>query len=486
MQQTPKYGKTTLDHVLKYTGVFGGVQGLNILMSIVRNKLASKLLGAAGIGLMGYYVSGADLASNCSNMGIPISSVQHLSELFETGDKVRISRFILIVRTWCLWTALLAALLCGVGAAVYDWHFVLLVPMVMALAVTGGELSILKGMRHLKRLATISVIAAVATFALTIPFFWAFRLQGIILSIDCTAVAITIVHLCFTLPLYPWRVAPLSTQIFREGMPLLRVGIPYVLTGIAGAAMTFALQAFLKTYSSEATLGYYRVGYTIMVSYAGIVFRALEPDFFPRLSSIAHVVQRCNETINQQIRALLLLMSPMLIALILLMPVILQVLYTSEFMPACNMTVCAVFYMFFRCLSVPIAYTALARGDSKTYMAMEMIYDVFSLSVIIGCYLQWQLIGIGIGLSLSGLFDLLLVGTCYARLYHIRLERASLLLSLQQALLLSAAVSVCLLLPSVWKYVLGGLLFLLSAWRSYSILSRESDFVQKLIKRFRL
>jgi hypothetical protein len=46
-------------------------------------------------------------------------------------------------------------------------------------------------------------------------------------------------------------------------------------------------------------------------------------------------------------------------------------------------------------------------------------------------------------------------------------------------------VAFCLLLPGAWKYALGGLLFLLSAWRSYSILSRESDFVQKLIKRFR-
>ena len=37
-------------HVLKYTGVFGGVQGLNILMGLVRNKLVALLLGPAGAG----------------------------------------------------------------------------------------------------------------------------------------------------------------------------------------------------------------------------------------------------------------------------------------------------------------------------------------------------------------------------------------------------------------------------------------------------
>ena len=32
-------------HVLKYTSIFGGVQGLNILISLVRNKIVALLLG---------------------------------------------------------------------------------------------------------------------------------------------------------------------------------------------------------------------------------------------------------------------------------------------------------------------------------------------------------------------------------------------------------------------------------------------------------
>ena len=32
-------------HVLKYAGIFGGVQGLNILLGLVRNKIVALLLG---------------------------------------------------------------------------------------------------------------------------------------------------------------------------------------------------------------------------------------------------------------------------------------------------------------------------------------------------------------------------------------------------------------------------------------------------------
>ena len=40
---------TSYDHVLKYTGVFGGVQGLKMLMSFARNKLTSVFLGEFGL-----------------------------------------------------------------------------------------------------------------------------------------------------------------------------------------------------------------------------------------------------------------------------------------------------------------------------------------------------------------------------------------------------------------------------------------------------
>ena len=39
--------KGAYGHVLKYTGVFGGVQGLNVLVSLVRNKFVALLLHRA-------------------------------------------------------------------------------------------------------------------------------------------------------------------------------------------------------------------------------------------------------------------------------------------------------------------------------------------------------------------------------------------------------------------------------------------------------
>ena len=46
------------DHVLKYTSVFGGVQGLIILIGLVRNKCMALLLGAGGMGLNAFFAFG--------------------------------------------------------------------------------------------------------------------------------------------------------------------------------------------------------------------------------------------------------------------------------------------------------------------------------------------------------------------------------------------------------------------------------------------
>ena len=66
-------------HVLKYTGIFGGVQGLNILIGLVRNKLVAVILGPAGMGLASLFNTTVNFISQATNLGLPVSAVNHLS-----------------------------------------------------------------------------------------------------------------------------------------------------------------------------------------------------------------------------------------------------------------------------------------------------------------------------------------------------------------------------------------------------------------------
>ena len=105
----------TYTHILKYTGIFGGVQGLNIIVGLVRNKCVAFLLGPAGMGLVALFNSVVNFVSQATNLGISFSAVRHVSELFDQGDEARIQHFVKVVRAWSLLTALLGMLVCLVA-----------------------------------------------------------------------------------------------------------------------------------------------------------------------------------------------------------------------------------------------------------------------------------------------------------------------------------------------------------------------------------
>ena len=110
-QRDESYG-----HVLKYTSLFGGVQGLVILISLVRNKAMALLLGAGGMGLNALLMSMQKFASQCTNLGISFGAVPKLSELHEQQADEQLRYNIQIIRLWSLIAAVLGFLFCIVAS----------------------------------------------------------------------------------------------------------------------------------------------------------------------------------------------------------------------------------------------------------------------------------------------------------------------------------------------------------------------------------
>ena len=56
------------DRIIKYTGLFGGVQGFVTLITIVRTKLVTILLGPTGIGLNETYNRTLNLVKSITDL----------------------------------------------------------------------------------------------------------------------------------------------------------------------------------------------------------------------------------------------------------------------------------------------------------------------------------------------------------------------------------------------------------------------------------
>lgn len=482
-------------HVLKYTGIFGGVQGLKIFVALVRNKLTARLLGDAGMGLNARFMKIAEILNACTNFGISFYAVRKISELYEEGTDDDMRRFVAIIRTWSVWSALLGGLICFFFASqLNDYYFpegghhrmeiMLLSLYVASMPVEAVECAMLKGLRRLRTVAIIEVLAALSTFLFTIPFYYFWGMRGVALSLVMCGWSVAFVHLYFSLRIYPYRVHLFSPTVIREGWPLIRIGMPYVLAGVAGAV---AGGEVLKFLGDNHVVGQYNVGYVLVVTYGGLIFQAVEADFFPRLSSVNHDKVRLNHTINQQIDVCVLLMSPILITFVLFMPWIIQLLYDSRFLPAVGMSVCAVFYMFFKAVTTPIAYTSLAKGDSWMYLIMECIYDVVFVLLIRLGYSYMGLTGAGVALSVAALFDMLMIGLVYGWYYQFRLRLRSVWFILPQGLLLAIGVAAVLWMDAFYKYGVASAALLASVLFSLRVFSQnfhELPAWEKLKRKF--
>ena len=412
--------KGAYGQVLKYTGIFGGVQGLNVIVSLVRNKLAAILLGPAGMGLVSLFNATVAFISQATGFGISMSAVRHISELTESGDEAQRTYYIKVVRAWSLLAALLGVLVCvAIGpflsSNTFAWgnhtlHFILLAPAVGMIAVTAGETAILKGTRQLKPLVVVQTFTILATLILTVPAYYFFGQAGIVPVI----VLMALVTLLFTVN-YSWRLYPLqlsgSKGILGDGMEMIRLGVAFTLAGIVGAGSEMLIRSWLNLQGDLDAVGLYNAGYMITVTYASMVFSAMEADYFPRLSAVNGDVAATNETVNKQTEVTLLIIAPMLVGMIVLLPVLTPLLLSEKFMPIVAMTQVAALAMFFKAITLPAAYITLARGYSLLYLSLETAYFIVFVLLMMYGYRHWGLLGTGIAITAANVFDFFMIHT---------------------------------------------------------------------------
>ena len=344
-------------HTLKYAGLFGGVQGLNLMIGLIRNKLVALILGPAGMGLVSLYNSTITLMSNTTNFGLSMSGVKRISEYYdEYNDSTTLSENVKLIRSLCIVAAILGILLCSVlsgqlslwtfGNYEETMGFIMLSPMVGMLAVIAGELAIMKGVRMLRPLAVISIFNVVAAVIISVPIFYIYGRNGIIPSFLLLTLSQLIFTLRYSYKRFPLRLA-FSVKFLSRGWNIIKLGFAFVVAGVFGSGADFLIRLFLNNCGSLDTVGLYNSGFVMTMVYGGLVFSAMETDYFPRLSAVAHgnIIEQ-NNVVTNQVEVSLLLVSPMLTAFITFLPIILPLLFSHKFvavLPMVQVTVLALY-----------------------------------------------------------------------------------------------------------------------------------------------
>ena len=465
-------------HILKYTSLFGSIQALNIFIGLVRNKLVALILGPGGIGLMSLFNSAIALLSNATNLGIATSSVKTLSELYEKGNDEQVKRHVRVIRLWALATAVIGFFACALAGPLlnnfsFSWgnhvkHFVLLAPTVAMLAITGGETAILKSARRLRNLAKVSVWNVFLALVFTTPIIYFYGQKGIIPTITLITFTQMLLTIRYSHRVFPWSFH-FERSLWGEGLPMIRLGIAFVVAGIFGSGADFLIRASLNNIASLNMLGLYNAGFMMSVTYAGMVFTSMETDYYPRLAAVGHDVQQMSNTVNHQVEVSLLMISPLLVAFSIGAPVIVQLLYSKEFLDVVPMIQITVLAMYLRAMKLPVAYLTLAKGDSWSYLFLEAYSAVVMVIAVVGGYMLFGLPGTGAGLLVTGLIDIIVVNIFTRYKYHYKVSSTVFRFAKYQLPIALAVYAITCWLHG-WLYWASGIVMgLLSLWISFRL-----------------
>ena len=215
-------------HILKYTSIFGSVQGLNIVAALIRNKFAALFLGPAGMGLASLLTVTMNFLSQTAGMGLSLSATRYFSAYYDKGNQQRIDHLVKVIRVWCLLASLLGILLSLIAGY---WT---IAPAVAVTIIGGGEMSILKGARRLRSLAVIQTTAAIASVVISVPLYWKFGQDAIVAVINLMAFATMLPAIYASYRLFTPRFS-FSHQVMGEGVSMLRLGVSFTLAAMVGS-----------------------------------------------------------------------------------------------------------------------------------------------------------------------------------------------------------------------------------------------------------
>jgi O-antigen/teichoic acid export membrane protein len=476
---------------LKVTSLFGGVQVYNIIIGIIRSKFVAVLLGPVGMGINGLYGSTTGLIGSLADLGLGFSAVRNISEANGTGDHNRIAVVISVFRKLVWVTGLLGLIACLVlspllskitfGNKNYTYGFAILSCTLLFGQLASGQGALLQGLHKYKYMAKSGVIGSTIGLIITVPLYYIWKINAIVPVLVISSVTSLFLSYYFTNKVGIKTVKVTHAEIRSEGTSMIKMGFLISLNGLLATATSYLVRIFISNKGGLNDVGLYSAGFTIVNTYVGLIFTAMGTDYYPRLSELNKKASRFNTLINNQIEIALLLLAPFISCFIIYIRLVVRILYSTKFLPIEGMIYWAIFAVYFKATSWAIAFSFLAKGDSKAYFWNELTSNIYTTILNIICYYFWGLTGMGISFLIGYILYAFQVWIICSKKYKLKITLSISKTFNIQLLLSIFCIILTLFAPVYIKYCLGTVFIVLSFYCSYKLLDKKID-INNIIK----
>jgi PST family polysaccharide transporter len=263
------------------------------------------------------------------------------------------------------------------GDATAQWLVRLLALPVLLTVLTGYTLGVLNIHRMLGRIATIQIASAACSAALAYPVAL-FVLQGhetaLIASLLITPLA------TFVLSILVLQRSQLLQPLLQNFRSSFRWGYARSFYAFAGVTVTtslyqsgvmLVLRSSIVQQQGLSAAGIFDSAWTLSMTYVTLVTTAFSTYFMPTLSASASADQR-RELVQRMFRFVTLVATPLILAVIVFKPFVIQLLFAEEFLPALLLMRWMLIGDYFKLSSWVLGYPMLATADLKLFFWSDL------------------------------------------------------------------------------------------------------------------
>lgn len=382
--------------ILRSTSIIGGASVLNILIGLVRIKVAAVILGPVGVGLIGLLNSLLVTAASIAALGTGTIGTRQVAEAAASADPMDIGvvrrAFVLgavilsVLGTlvfWLLRDVLAVHVLAEPGrAADIGW-----LSLGVGLTVLAGAYSaLLNGFRRIGDLAKVTVYSALASAAAGIGALLLWGEKGLmvfLLLVPLTKFAFAQFYVTRLPPGPPVTLS--SAQLRRQWSALAKLGTAFMLAGLASTLGQLLVRTLVQRELGTDALGYFEAAWVISMTYIGFVLTAMGTDYYPRLTAASGDNAALNRLVNEQSEVALLLAGPVFLGMLGVAPWAVEILYSAQFAEAASILRWQILGDILKVVSWPLGYVMLARGQGRVFMFSEAFsMTIFVLATWIG------------------------------------------------------------------------------------------------------
>ncbi|MBV8686779.1 MAG: oligosaccharide flippase family protein [Alphaproteobacteria bacterium] len=396
--------------IFRATAILGSASVVSILVGLVSAKVGAVLLGPAGFGRFAVLQTLVTFGTLIANLGVSVGLVRLVSEALGHDRPDEAFRLHRAAWTICGITGAIAAVLLVLlrrplsgslfGDAAGAAALVIIAPAIPLSLANAIQSGMLNAHQRVGDLARVQIGTALVALVPTVALIALLRERGIAPAVLAASLAGWAV--CFYFYRRLPAVRPEAAQAeagdaqARPAKALLRFGIPYMASMVFGAGVLMIMPLVILKALGPAEVGLYRAATSISVNYLSVLLAAMSQDYFPRVSRAAREPEALVGLINDQVRLILLVGGPVILAMIGLVPVLIPILFSGRFTGAVDLLEWQLLGDLFKFPLWAMSYVIMARLHPRAFFLTELLGGSMLLVLSWFAMQRWGLTGLGV------------------------------------------------------------------------------------------